>query len=94
MFAAPLAKNARMFSGTQFQCEETMTGLSADGMILCEDEKRSGVLRNPLHPLNGIDFVEFRRVPGHPTLDVTFLKPPPVPPAIGPINFALIGGVS
>ena len=70
-----------------------MTGLSADGMILCEDEKRSGVLRNPLHPLNGVDFVEFRRVPGHPTLDVTFLKPPPVPPAIGPINFALIGGV-
>ena len=40
--------------------------LSRDGLIWCEDERRSGVLREPAHPLNGIDFVEYRRAP--PTL--------------------------
>jgi hypothetical protein len=34
-----------------------MTVLSADGTLLCEDERRAGVLRDPAHPLNGIDFV-------------------------------------
>ena len=43
-----------------------MTVLSADGTLQCEDERRSGVLRDPAHPLNGIDFVEFRREPRQP----------------------------
>jgi hypothetical protein len=53
------------------------------------------VLRAPAHPLNGVDFVEFRRVLAAPpdhrfVLDVTFLKPPP---ALVAANFTVIGGV-
>jgi hypothetical protein len=75
-----------------------MTVLSADGLVSCEDERRSGVLRDPAHPLNGIDFIEYRRdLLGPPerrhVLDVTFLKPPPVPPALTAANFTIIGGV-
>lgn len=56
--------------------------LSRSGLIYCEDDRRSGVLVNPAHPLNGIDFVEFRRnilVPPAQRfrLEVTFLKTPP-----------------
>jgi hypothetical protein len=55
-----------------------MSVLSADGTLECGDERRSGVLRDPAHPLNGIDFVEFRREPANRfILDVTFLKPAP-----------------
>ena len=55
-----------------------MTVLSADDTLQCEDERRSGVLLDPAHPLNGIDFVEFRREPFNRfVLDVTFLKPAP-----------------
>jgi hypothetical protein len=69
--------------------------MSLDGQIFCDDERRSGVLRDPAHPLNGIDFVEYRRAPLSPpdqrcVLDVTFLKPPP---ALTPGDFGVIGGV-
>jgi hypothetical protein len=68
-----------------------MTVLSADGTLQCDDERRSGVLRDPAHPLNGIDFVEFRREPGNRfVLDVTFLKPAP---AAVPADFAVTGGI-
>ena len=68
-----------------------MTVLSADGTLQCEDERRAGVLRDPAHPLNGIDFVEFRREPGNRfILDVTFLKPAP---AAGAADFTVTGGI-
>ena len=55
-----------------------MSVRSADDTLECGDERRSGVLREAAHPLNGIDFVEFRREPGNRfILDVTFLKPAP-----------------
>ena len=38
--------------------------LSRSGELWCEDERRSGVLLDPAHPLNGLDFVEYRRDPG------------------------------
>ncbi|MGD9535590.1 MAG: hypothetical protein AB7P52_03770 [Alphaproteobacteria bacterium] len=69
--------------------------LSRSGVIWCGDERRSGILRDPAHPLNGIDFVEFRRDPlavpeRRFILDVTFLKPPP---AVATLSFAVQGGV-
>jgi hypothetical protein len=69
--------------------------MSSDGGIWCDDDRRSGVLRNPAHPLNGVDFVEYRRAPLAPpgqrnVLDVTFLKPPP---AVTAADFAVFGGV-
>lgn len=71
-----------------------MAVLSADGLVKCEDDRRSGVLRNPSHPLNGIDFVEFQREPPDRfVLEVTFLKTAPSPPAVGISNFKIIGGV-
>lgn len=75
-----------------------MTVLSSDGLVLCGDEQRSSVLLDPAHPLNGIDFVEYRRdllapPPRRHVLQVTFLKPPPLPPAVTAANFTVIGGV-
>ncbi|MGO4836763.1 hypothetical protein AB4144_31405, partial [Rhizobiaceae sp. 2RAB30] len=75
-----------------------MAVLSSDGLVLCEDERRSGVLRNPAHPLNGIDFIEYRRDLLAPpqrrhVLDVAFLKPAPIPPAVTAANFTVHGGV-
>jgi hypothetical protein len=67
--------------------------ISSSGLIWCEDERRSGVLRDANHPLNGIDYVEYRRDLANPPgrLEVTFLKPPP--PALASSNFKIIGGV-
>jgi hypothetical protein len=67
-----------------------MTVLSADGTVQCDDERRSGVLRDPAHPLNGIDFVEFRREPGKLVLEVTFLKSAP---AVTAANCRVTGGI-
>jgi hypothetical protein len=68
-----------------------MTVLSEDGTLQCGDERRSGVLLDPAHPLNGIDFVEFRREPANRfVLDVTFLK---TAPAAGIANFSVAGGI-
>jgi hypothetical protein len=68
-----------------------MTMLAADGTLRCVDERRSGVLRAPAHPLNGIDFVEFRREPGNRfILDVTFLK---TAPAVTTANCYISGGI-
>ncbi|MGE0257408.1 MAG: putative baseplate assembly protein [Alphaproteobacteria bacterium] len=72
--------------------------LSRNGLIWCEDERRSGVLRDPAHPLNGLDYVEYRRDPLAPpgqrnVLDATFLKPAPVAPPLVAADFDVIGGV-
>src|SRR5688572_20442868 len=68
-----------------------MTVLSEDGTLQCGDERRSGVLLDPAHPLNGIDFVEFRREPADRfILDVTFLK---AAPTAGVANFHVAGGI-
>jgi len=69
--------------------------LSNSGLIWCDDERRSGLLLAPSHPLNGIDFVEFRRDLAAPLdrrfrIEVTFLKPPP---AIVPGDVSVIGGI-
>ncbi len=72
--------------------------ISRDGSTWCQDERRSGDLLAPAHPLNGVDFVEFVRDLGAPPaqrfrLDVRFLKAPP-PGLIGaPAAFSVIGGV-
>ncbi len=63
--------------------------ISGNGLIWCDDERRSGVLREPGHPLNGVDFVEYRRLP-QKTLEVSFLK---APPALTAADFEVIGGV-
>lgn len=65
-------------------------------LLFCADDRRSAVLRAPAHPLNGIDYVEYRRAPLAPpgqqlVLDVTFLKPPPA--GLTPASFTVIGGV-
>ncbi|MGB3243251.1 MAG: hypothetical protein WBB25_01850 [Sulfitobacter sp.] len=57
--------------------------LSQDGDVWCVDDRRSAVLLAPAHPLNGLDFVEFRRDLSAPVgqqfrLEAHFLKPPPV----------------
>ena len=71
---------------------------SRNNMIGCEDERRSGILSDPAHPLNGIDYVEFRRNLLAPPaqryrLEVTFLKPPPAAPAISAADIEILGGV-
>ncbi len=72
--------------------------VSRNGLVWCEDERRSGVLRAPAHPLNGLDFVEYVRDPPAPperrhVLEVTFLKPPPAALAGAPAAFTVQGGV-
>jgi hypothetical protein len=72
--------------------------ISRNGLIWCAEDQRSGVLLAPTHPLNGIDFVEYRRAPAAPpgqrnVLEVTFLKNPPTAPALVAANFTVIGGV-
>jgi len=71
---------------------------SSNGLIWCRDDNRADVLREPAHPLNGIDFVEFRRMPLAPPdhrygLDVTFFKPVPTAPPLTAGDFSVIGGV-
>ena len=72
--------------------------LSRSGLIWCEDERRSGDVRTPSHPLNGIDFVEYRRDPAampdrRHRLEVTFLKIPAAALSAGPEPYAVIGGI-
>jgi hypothetical protein len=69
--------------------------LSRSGLVWCEDERRSGFLLDTDHPLNGIDFVEFRRDLAAPLarqlrIEVTFLKPPP---AITVDDVSITGGI-
>ena len=57
--------------------------LSPGGEMWCQDDRRSAVLLDAAHPLNGLDFVEFRRDPSAPIgqrfrLEAHFLKAAPV----------------
>ncbi|HEX8641617.1 MAG TPA: hypothetical protein VF704_10755 [Allosphingosinicella sp.] len=61
-------------------------------MLLCAGEQRSAVLRNPAHPRVGIEFVEYRRDLGPPTLEVTLTRKLPAP-ALGVGDVAIDGGV-
>lgn len=72
--------------------------ISRNNQIWCEDERRSGDLIAPTHPLNGLDFVEFVRDPGAPPeqqfrLEATFVKPPPAALVGSPGAFEVVGGV-
>jgi hypothetical protein len=69
--------------------------LSRSGLIYCSDERRAGILVDPVHPLNGVDFVEFRRSPlAVPAqrfrLEITFLK---APPPLSAADFSVSGGI-
>lgn len=69
--------------------------LSPSGELWCEDERRSATLLDAQHPLNGLDYVEYRRDRNAPEgrqfwLEATFLKPAPVLDASGA---TILGGV-
>jgi hypothetical protein len=73
-----------------------MSGTLTD--LWCNDEARNAVLANPAHPLNGLDYVEYVRVPAAPPatrhrLELTFLKPPPAALAADPLAFRIDGGI-
>ncbi len=72
--------------------------VSRNGQIWCEEDQRSDVLRAAAHPLNGIDFVEYRRAPLAPVgrrnvLDVNFFKALPNPLPFDENSCSVIGGV-
>ncbi len=69
--------------------------LSPGGEMWCEDDRRSRVLLDAAHPLNGLDYVEFRRDLSAPAgqqfrLEAHFLKPPP---ALTSGEAEVLGGV-
>ena len=69
--------------------------LSPFGELWCEDERRSATLLDAQHPLNGLDYVEYRRDRNAPEgrqfwLEATFLKPAPALDASGA---TILGGV-
>ncbi|MGL4961290.1 MAG: hypothetical protein ACRC67_08650 [Inquilinus sp.] len=66
--------------------------------LWCDDERRNDVLADPAHPLNGVDYVEYRRdILAPPAqrhrVEVEFIKPPP--PALfgAPGSFSIEGGI-
>ncbi len=69
--------------------------LSPGGEMWCKDDRRSAVLLDAAHPLNGLDFVEFRRDTLAPAglqfrLEAHFLK---APPALVAADAQVWGGV-
>lgn len=69
--------------------------LSPGGEMWCQDDRRSAVLLDAAHPLNGLDFVEFRRDPSAPIgqrfrLEAHFLK---AAPALTAADAQVLGGV-
>ena len=72
--------------------------ISREEPLWCDDERRNAVLAAPAHPLNGVDFVEYRRdllaAPGQRNrLEVQFLKPPPAALVGAPGLFSIEGGI-
>jgi hypothetical protein len=67
--------------------------ISRSGQIWCEEDRRADVLRMVALPLNGIDYVEYRRSPGGPHLVASFFKPLPNPLPFGENSCSVIGGV-
>lgn len=72
--------------------------ISREEPLWCDDERRNAFLTAPAHPLNGIDFVEFRRDLLAPPaqrnrLQIQFLKPPPAALIGAPASFSIEGGI-
>lgn len=72
--------------------------ISREEPLWCGDERRNAVLAAPAHPLNGIDFVEYRRDPlavpvERHRVEVHFIKPPPAGLVGAAGAFAVEGGV-
>lgn len=72
--------------------------ISREEPLWCDDERRNAVLAAPSHPLNGVDYVEYRRdLLAPPTLrhriEVHFLKAPPAALIGTPAAFTIEGGV-
>ncbi|MFQ3596016.1 MAG: hypothetical protein SNJ63_07875, partial [Sphingomonadaceae bacterium] len=70
----------------------------SDSLLWCAEDDRSAVLAAPAHPLGGVAFAEYARVPAAPPgerhrLDVIFVKPPPAGLAGNPAAFAVEGGI-
>jgi hypothetical protein len=64
----------------------------------CDDERRDGFLLAPSHPLNGLDYVEYRRDDLAPPaqrhrIEVNFLKAPAAALIGAPDRFTILGGV-
>lgn len=64
----------------------------------CDDERRDGFLLAPGHPLNGVDYVEYRRDDLAPPaqrhrIEVNFLKAPAGALVGAPDRFSVLGGV-
>lgn len=72
--------------------------ISREEPLWCDDERRNVVLAAPSHPLNGIDYVEYRRdllappVQRH-RIEIHFLKAPPAALIGAPTAFSIEGGV-
>ena len=72
--------------------------ISREEPLWCDNERRDAILSASVHPLNGVDFVEFRRDLLAPPaqrnrLEIQFLKPPP-PALVGaPDSFSIEGGI-
>ncbi|MGI8570691.1 MAG: hypothetical protein ACR2KT_17400 [Methylocella sp.] len=72
--------------------------ISREKPLWCDDERRNALLAAPAHPLNGVDFVEFRRDLLAPPaqrnrLEIQFLKPPPAALIGAPGSFSIEGGI-
>jgi hypothetical protein len=65
--------------------------ISREEPLWCDDEQRNAVLAAPAHPLNGIDFVEYRRNGPLFQLEVHFIKPAPA--GLTAASFRVEGGV-
>jgi hypothetical protein len=72
--------------------------ISREEPLWCDDERRNAVIAAPTHPLNGVDYVEYRRDPAAlPTrrhrVEIQFLKPPPAALVGTPEAFQVEGGI-
>ena len=72
--------------------------ISREEPLWCDDEQRNAVLAAPSHPLNGVDFVEYRRDALAPPaqrhrIEVSFVKAPPAALVGNTGAFAVEGGV-
>lgn len=72
--------------------------ISREEPLWCDDERRNAAIRAPAHPLNGLDFVEYRRDPGAPVgqqfrLEARFLKPPAAALSASTAPWRIEGGV-
>ncbi|MDP9422448.1 MAG: hypothetical protein M3Q19_06380 [Pseudomonadota bacterium] len=75
--------------------------ISREEPMWCADERRNAILAAPSHPLNGIDYVEYRRDSSAAAqaagkqfrIEIQFLKPPAASLAANSAAFRIDGGV-